>query len=534
MTSIRPYEAEEIVGRLLPSQRAGIFAPESMVVWAAGVGAGKTHAGITKGLILSSIYPGNRGMCLSFRGTDIEDRLLPLFEQICPSSWIKTMRKKPSPTYVLRNNSTIGFRHLHDAHSSTKTGRLGANLGWFFITQLEECEERHWDAMLGRLRNPYAKRKFAFADCNPNGRDWIWSRFFQGVKPFPKDEFGHALPLDGKLYQLLRPHKDVLGIAVDSEENRQSNGGFVEDSFYDRMLDNYGEAYVNRYVHCSFDDFKGKLFPDYEAGLVDISTASVHNIEPFKIPNHWLCKIGIDVGGDSPWAVTPIYSDEEGNLIITRGFDRRTGRVAEVSDWIKRNTPWNQSRTTFVIDPENKIASQELLDYGIACHVAQKEVNPGLLRMEGYFHVNKKRSLPRWYEETQPPPQFYRFREKGSPKIFVFNDALTWRKEHDTAKWDAEKSDKMFKSSTARYDQVEATRYVVMEVPQLSGPPPDDKYAKLEAADPMKAREARAWDRRLAELEQKGRGGTGGKLVSCEEYEDGSEMDLVGRSGDDF
>ena len=50
----------------------------------------------------------------------------------------------------------------------------------------------------------------------------------------------------------------------------------------------------------------------------------------------------------------------------------------------------------------------------------------------------------------------------------------------------------------------------------------------------MKAREARAWDRRLAELEQKGRGGTGGKLVSCEEYEDGSEMDLVGRSGDDF
>lgn len=450
---IKPYELNENIGRLLPSQNEFIFAPERFSMIAGGYGSGKSRALIIKGLILSAAIPGNAGMFLCYRGTDLETRLVPLFDECCPKSWIKHATKKPFRTYTLRNGSVITFQHLHDAHSSTKSGRIGANLGWASIDQAEEILVEHWDTMASRLRLPRAPKKFLFGSLNPAGRDWIWERFFQSVRPWPRDKDGKVTHLEnGKFYQVLRPKPDHVGLAVNSEENRVSNGGFITDDYFDSLLNTYGQEYVDRYVHCSFDDFKGKLFPDFEPGMNDDSISSVHNIEPFPIPRNWDCIGGIDVGGESPWAVTPCYADEYGNLIVTDGFHHRTGRVSEVANWIKSKMPWNENRTTFVIDWENKVASVELADSGIYANVANKDVNPGILRLEGYLHVRKNKPLPPWFEETQPASKFAKFRERGAPKMFVFKNATTVRKELGLAKWDPNKPDKMYKSSTARFD----------------------------------------------------------------------------------
>lgn len=504
---IKPYELEEGLGRLLGSQREFIFASERFSAFAGGYGCGKSRALIIKGLILSAAIPGNAGMFLCYRGTDLETRLIPLFEEVCPKSWIRAATKKPFRTYVLRNNSVITFQHLHDARSSAKSGRIGANLGWFGIDQLEECSEEHWDAMASRLRLPRATKKFGFASLNPAGRDWIWTRFFQSVQPWPRDENGGALPLNGKYYQVLKPKADHLGVCVNSEENRISNGGFIEDSYFASLLDTYGKEYIERYVYCSFNDFRGRLFPDYEDGVVDPNVASVHNIDPFDIPRSWDCIGAIDVGGESPWAVVPVYVDPFGNLIVDEGFHHRTGRVSEVAGWIKRKMPWNENRCTFVIDPENRVASVELSDHGIFCNVANKEVNPGILRMEGYLHVQKHRALPKWYEETQPKGRFIKFREKGSPRMFIMNRATTVRKELGLAKWDPNKPDRMYKSTTARFDSVEALRYAVMTRPEPSKDElKEDKFTEMERLDPTTAKEWRAWDGRLRArmLNQKG------------------------------
>jgi hypothetical protein len=200
--------------------------------------------------------------------------------------------------------------------------------------------------------------------------------------------------------------------------------------------------------------------------------------------------------------VVPVYADEQGNLIVTNGFHNRTGRVSEVAQWIKRNLPWNDNRSSFVLDPENKVATVELSDYGIYANPAIKDINPGLLRMEGYIHVQKHRDLPHWYEDTQPPQKFEKFRTKGSPKLFVFKSANVIRKELDTAKWDPEKVDKMYKSSTARFDAVEALRYVIMTKPEPSkiGEDFGDKWLNLEKIDRGAAEEWRALDRKRAAI----------------------------------
>ena len=67
-------------------------------------------------------------------------------------------------------------------------------------------------------------------------------------------------------------------------------------------------------------------------------------------------------------------------------------------------------------------------------------------------------------------------------------------------KWDETKVDKMYKSSTARFDSVEALRYAAMEHPEPSKivGVDDAKYIAMEKADPATAREWRELDRRRA------------------------------------
>jgi hypothetical protein len=115
-------------------------------------------------------------------------------------------------------------------------------------------------------------------------------------------------------------------------------------------------------------------------------------------------------------------------------------------------------------------------------------------------------------------------------------DALTWRKEFNTAKWNPTKPDEMFKSATARWDQVEATIYVSNMLPEPSKPRPDDKYERMAEHDPLSAKEARAFDRRLAALSDKMKG-RGGRLQACEEEEfedDPVEQAVTQGGGDDF
>lgn len=525
---IDKFELDEKLGALLPSQHEFVFAPERFGLIAGGYASGKSRAGVTRGLILSAVIPGNVGWIMRYRGTDIEDSTKPMFFEVCPQDWIRSYNKHAN-TVVLRNNSVIQFRHLHDANSPMKSRRAGANLGWAFIDQIEECEEEHWNMMVSRVRKHVHSK--LFAAMNPNGHDWLWAKSFTQFKPWPEDAEGKVGPmLDGKFYQTFRS-KSMIAIAVNSEENRISNGGFVGDDYFDSELDQYSPEIVARMVHCSFDDYHGKLYKEYEAGLKDDGYASVHNIEPFDIPASWNLVTGIDVGGDSPWAIVPNYIDEEGNLIVVPGYHARTARIIDPANWIKNNLPYNESRATFKIDPENKTALVELSDYGVYCQVAQKEVVTAILRVNGYLHVKKGRKLPQWYLDTQPQGKITKFQHRGAPKLYVFKTAGKWREEHDEAKWDAKKPDHMMKTSVKRYDSVEAQWYATMSRPEASTF--KEKlydYSEMSKLDPLSAREWKSYDKRTHEYREKFRGGAGLResdiLVSEENFPRSGRFDL--------
>lgn len=510
--TIQMFELEEKMNKFLPSQAAFMRSNAMFKVLSGGFASGKSRVACLHGVLLSAMYPGNEGLVGRYHSKQLDDSTIPSFFEVLPESWIKTHGwNKQSKTLHLKNGSKVYFRHIHDAQakSPTKSRNVGANLGWFFLDQMEEMDIEHFNGMMGRLRNPRAKTRFGLGAANPNGRDWIQKMFFPDGRSLTPDEMFRVYP-----------QGDLLGILVNSEENRKSRGGFVDDSFFDVQLKTLPAYWIARYMHGSLEDFTGKIYPGFNKD-------SVHVIRPFSIPKHWECVVGIDVGGDCPWAVDPHYVDEYGNLIIADGFHKATGRTGEVAQWIKSNIPWNDNRTTFIIDPENKIAMVELADLGIHCRIATKAVLPGILRTAGYFHVQPGAFLPQWYLETQPTEQVEKFKRLGVPRIFVFDTNKVWIDDHDGYVWDEKHKNEPKKTATERRDSCDGTRYVCLSRPQASSLKSVDKYADLRRQDPVSAREWESLDRKLASFDRLREGQLGIQEAFGDDTYDFNESDAV-------
>ncbi|MCI0348994.1 MAG: phage terminase large subunit [Acidobacteriales bacterium] len=471
------FELQERVIKLLPSQRTAAFAPEPFMAVEGGWGSGKTFVGCLRGLVLSKQIPGNVGLVARYHGTDLEDSTMPVFFEVCPPSWIRHYSKQRK-ILTLKNGSQVVFRHIHDsrAKGATKSRRVGLSLGWFYVDQAEELEISHWNMLIGRLRLPRAQKRFGFLTANPNGKDWIYKMFFEPHQPFTTSEF----------YQTYRRGSSMLGIAVRSEENRKSNGGFVDDEYFDSLRQQMPPEWVARYVDCSFDEFTGKIYKEY-------TSESVHNIEPFDVPAEYPYLVSIDVGGDVPWAVGIWRVDPWGNLILTDEFYKPSVNALEVAAWIKQNARTTDPHTQIVIDYENKLAMLELNEYlrpGVQCRPAIKAVRPGIIRTGGYLHVNNTLPLPPWYVKSQPESRTKHFTSAGSPRMFVMRSRCpNWSREMDYYRWDENSPGKPLKDNDHHPDE---TRYAAMSRPQPARlPQPPDEREKLRKADPLSAR---AWD----------------------------------------
>lgn len=484
------HQLEEKSGSLLTSQETFIYSDALYSVIDGGWGSGKSHALVTKGLILSAAIPGNVGLIGRFNSTDLEDSTMALFFDVCPPSWIKKYNKTRK-ILTFHNNSQILFRHINDPNPKRKH-ITSTNLGWFAVDQMEEIEEEHWNTLTGRLRLPRAPKRFGFGAANPNGKDWIYKKFYASVPPERLSEFATKYRNGVK-----------LGVAVRSEENKKSNGGFVDDDYFENLRNEMPREWVARFLDCSFEDFSGKIYKEY---VLD----SVHNIDPFPIPAHWETYVGIDVGGDAPWSVGIWRIDEQGNMIRTKEMYKPTVLSSEVASFIKSSADWKNQHFTPVIDPENKLAMLELAEYDIYCRPARKgqgSVKPGIIKQGGYMHVNPTVQLPQWYRDTQPAPQIAKFEKAGSPRMFSFKTCTHWRREHDEYHWDDRRPGHPKKENDHTCDE---TRYVCDLRPQPSELKHEEnpQLAKLKVLQPAAYDEWKAFDARM-EARRNRKGGKG-------------------------
>jgi len=482
---------QERIERLLPSQREYLFAPEKQRVFCAGYGVGKTRILCLAGMLFSWAGRQNFGFIGRADGKALQTTTYQmLMDEIIPSSMVVGRPKSHGQfgkiiTLRTRFPGVTSQIYLDYVVDKT-TGRshlAGGNWGWYAIDQIEEIQRAHWEKLLGRLRRTYydpdsrTQRPFryhALGVANQQGHDWIFEDFFQG------GDYIFDLRAEPKRFFKTVRRDNRFGIVTRSDENRMSNGGFAPDDFFDELRISLSPQMQARILDGSFDDFSGKILPDF-------NLSSVHNVEPFVVPNHWGWYTGIDPGGSAPWGIPVIRVDEHGNKIMVSDapevYRELNLNPNKAIAWIKANVPVELSR--FVIDYQNKGAMIQMQDEGIQCEPANKDVFPGLMKLQSEFYVNPKRALPDWYVRTQPKERVAALQAKGSPSVYVFNTCKYARKELDDYIWNPTKPNEP-KGNQADH-LIDPLRYVLVTNPQAAAPVFDDPFREMRQSDPTSA-----------------------------------------------
>jgi phage terminase large subunit-like protein len=139
--------------------------PERYRAFVAGVGSGKTYAGVLASFL--ACQQAERGAIVAPTYPMLKDVVLPTFRELAEDG-IQTLNK--ADLYAdMRNGNRILFR------SADKPERLrGMNLGWCWVDEAALIDEETWDILLGRLRLDPGR---AWLTTTPKGHNWVYRRF---------------------------------------------------------------------------------------------------------------------------------------------------------------------------------------------------------------------------------------------------------------------------------------------------------------------------------------------------------------------
>ena len=174
---------EFVIDPINSTQREFIYAPERFSCWDGGVWTGKTAGIVLRAHMLSTLFPGNRGVFLRFTEEDLMNTVKATFKKMIPSYFYDTKRGgKDTQNYTQYiNGSEILWMHLRDI-SIKKL--MSLEIGWFAISQAEECEASAYEMLESRMRHipkgwPKGKHfpQYGMVECNPNAKDWIYYKF---------------------------------------------------------------------------------------------------------------------------------------------------------------------------------------------------------------------------------------------------------------------------------------------------------------------------------------------------------------------
>lgn len=268
-----------------------------------GYGSGKSRALVAEALKMGLAYPGSEHLIArktipSLRDTTESD----FIEQIPKELWDQCEKVKGGGHYqyiILPNGTKYYFKGLDDWRKIKSLNLMGV-----WIDEADEIDEDTYNGLTSRLRQveprPSAKAQGAGVipfrvirlACNPAGRNWIWRRFVK--------EGGRERP----------------AFISSSLDNPYNPIAYVEH------LMSFPEQWVRRYVFCSFDDFEGSIYPEWDWKTHVVKPYSAYDPRGF----FWM---GMDPGTQNPTAGVWAYWDAQavgwwgqGRLIIVGEYSQ--------------------------------------------------------------------------------------------------------------------------------------------------------------------------------------------------------------------
>jgi len=159
-----------------------VMSPSQYTAYVGGVGAGKTFAGIARGLRYSlqpkpdGVFHAARGVIAASSYPVLRDTIVPTLEEIITitglADWSKDY-KKSEKELTLINGSVIRLRSL-----DKPDWMRGPEYSWFFIDEGRNVTMEAWKVLTGRLRQRGYDTS-GFVCSTPNGYDWMWRVFHE-------------------------------------------------------------------------------------------------------------------------------------------------------------------------------------------------------------------------------------------------------------------------------------------------------------------------------------------------------------------
>lgn len=235
-------------------------------------GSGKTYAAVDEGIAWLLEQPGIRGLFSRKTVPELRDTLEPIFLERCPHDLLtaSTVRKTGGhiESITFPNGSVALFRSLDDWNK-----HRSLNLGFLVIDEANEIDEETYQGMLSRIRQKdlteearqrgytgQITRRGVWLATNPNGHDWLYYRFIDDKQRHVKTDYFKSTSLDN-------PH--------------------LPPEYIDSLLQ-FPEPWIKRYVLCSFDDFAGQIYEDWNE--------EDHFIEPYVPDPNSIFWMGFDPG----------------------------------------------------------------------------------------------------------------------------------------------------------------------------------------------------------------------------------------------
>jgi hypothetical protein len=183
------------------AQESFVNSPSRYVAYIGGVGAGKTFAGIARGLKFSFQPPppgalyGPRGVVAAVTHPVLADVVLPEFFRMVDGTDILANYVKSEKKAYLTNGAEILFRSL-----DRPNWMRGLDLSWFFIDEGRHLTRSSWDVLVGRLRQG-GYHHSGWVCSTPNGYDWMWELFHEdSPKRLPTCEWHNAPTYENKAH----------------------------------------------------------------------------------------------------------------------------------------------------------------------------------------------------------------------------------------------------------------------------------------------------------------------------------------------
>ena len=396
------------------SQKQGIsFSPTQMdfmnytgkqALLYGGFGGGKTRTGCERGYLLGMKYPGNRGLVVRSKSSDVKGSTIgqSMLEEVIPDSHIPDDPSKGhnQTKRVIRHRtgktsrfgepimSEIHYHGLDSTGSNSNDGLprkiSGMQFGWIFVDEATELSEQDWVQLLGRLRydgKTVGDKKYTvpfrqiYGATNPAGPNhWLYEKFFsEEAQQDPDRETFHL--------------------------KAEDNPGVPQD-YVDDMKSNYSGVYYERYVLGNWVGTSDAIYDDFDRRKHVVDLSGLQELDdgwqmsqldginhPFP-PENWKVFRGIDFGYPSPLVVTWWARSPDGVYVMFREFYQSKTLVEDAAEYIKRFSEDLSVDQTFA-DPAQASDRETLQRNGVSSSKAKKDVWNGIQEVKGILSKDK-------------------------------------------------------------------------------------------------------------------------------------------------